>query len=57
VSCGSTLEEIARKVAKASDLPWSSASEFTFDDGMKRLVKTVQPSGSRNARHVASLGQ
>jgi hypothetical protein len=56
VSCGGTLEEIARKVAKASDLPWTSASEFTYEAGMKRLVKTVTPTGSR-PQQVATLGQ
>ena len=41
VSCGQSLEEIAAKVARANDRSWISASEFTFDDGVKRLVKTV----------------
>lgn len=55
VSCGNSIEEIARKVAKASDLPWASASEFTYEEGMKRLVKTVIPGGSTS--QVASLSR
>jgi hypothetical protein len=41
VSCGSNLEEIAKKVAKANKLRWNSVSEFTYEAGVKRLVKTV----------------
>jgi hypothetical protein len=54
VSCGGTIEEIAKKVAKSSNLPWSSASEFTFEDGVKRLVKTVVEASNENQR-VAGL--
>lgn len=55
VSCGSSIEEIAGKVAKSSNLRWSSASEFTFGDGMKRLVKTVVD--SKSERRFAGLGR
>jgi hypothetical protein len=50
VMCGNSIEEIAAAVATESKLQWSSASEFTFDQGMKRLVKTVQ-----EARTLASI--
>jgi hypothetical protein len=41
VSCGSNLNEIADKVAKSFDSRWTSASEFTYADRMKRLVATA----------------
>jgi hypothetical protein len=41
VSCGNSIEEIARKVARANGRNWTSASEFSFEDGMKRLIATV----------------
>lgn len=40
---GSDLNEIARRVAKSYRLDWTSVSEFTFGDGVKRLVSTVLP--------------
>lgn len=55
VSCGGSIEEIARRVAKSSDLPWHSASEFTFQDGLKRLVKTVVQDGAKAPSQVAGL--
>jgi hypothetical protein len=54
VSCGNTLEEIAKKVAKASKLRWTSVSEFTYDAGVKRLVRTVVEG---EAQSVASLSR
>jgi hypothetical protein len=40
-SCKSSLEEIAKKVARSLDAGWTSASEFTYDGKVKRLVSTV----------------
>ena len=39
--CGPTLREIAAKVAHSFDANWTSASEFTYSKGLKRLVATV----------------
>jgi hypothetical protein len=47
VPCGSEISEIAASVAKYYALPWSSASEFTWDGHVKRLVKTVSRMNSR----------
>jgi hypothetical protein len=41
VQSGSSVGEVARHVAKAYGVKWSSASEFTFEAGAKRLVQTV----------------
>jgi hypothetical protein len=41
VSCGSELPDMADTVAKSFKLNWTSVSEFTFNDGVKRLVKTT----------------
>lgn len=54
VSCGNSLEEIARRVARANRLNWTSASEFTFEDGVKRLVETVLETKPRS-RALAAL--
>jgi hypothetical protein len=35
------IHDIAAKVAKSYNAKWASASEFTFEDGVKRLVATV----------------
>lgn len=35
------IHDIARKVAKSFDASWTSASEFTYENGLKRLVSTV----------------
>lgn len=37
------VEAIAASVAKSYNLTWSSASEFTHDGTVKRLVQTVLP--------------
>lgn len=50
VSCGGAIDEIAAKVAKASGKNWVSASEFTYDAGVKRLVKTVLESNPTERR-------
>ena len=41
VHCGPSLAEIADAVAKSFDSTWSSVSEFTYRDGVKRLVSTA----------------
>ena len=41
VSSGSEIESIAKSVAKSYELEWTSASEFTYEDRGKRLVRTV----------------
>jgi hypothetical protein len=42
VSCGGSLEEIARKVARSMDSSWKSATEFAYvGDNMKQFLKTV----------------
>lgn len=38
--CGPALEEIADRVARSLGGHWTSVSEFTFRDGLKRLVAT-----------------
>jgi hypothetical protein len=35
------LQQIANNVARSYGVNWSSASEFTYDSGVKRLVQTV----------------
>ena len=37
------MEAIAASVAKSYGLTWSSATEFTYEGGLKRLVRTVAP--------------
>lgn len=54
IECRPEVAEIARSVAKSYGLKWSSASEFTFESGTKRLVKTVL---EHNSRQFASAGQ
>lgn len=39
--CAPSLRAIAGKVAKSLDANWTSASEFTYGAGVKRLVNTV----------------
>ena len=41
IPCSAELHDIAGKVAKSFSAPWSTASEFTFERGLKRLVATV----------------
>lgn len=41
VRCDNSLSAIAESVARSYRLRWSSASEFTFESGLKRLVQTV----------------
>jgi hypothetical protein len=55
VSSGPGINEIALKVARSYKAKWSSASEFTYADGVKRLVKTVQEQPRDNSRFAALL--
>ena len=41
MKCAPGIEMIASEVAKSYQARWSSASEFTFERGLKRLVATV----------------
>jgi hypothetical protein len=41
VSCKPGLDQIAKKVAKTFEANWTSATEFSFKDGLKRHIKTV----------------
>lgn len=41
VSSGSALHQIADSVAKSFKSTWSSVSEFTYSNGVKRLVSTT----------------
>ena len=50
IPCLGDLEAIAASVAKSYRSGWSSASEFTFERGAKRLVKTVREERAPVAR-------
>ena len=41
IKSGASMAEIAESVARSYNLRWTSASEFTFGSGVKRLVCTV----------------
>jgi len=41
VACGPELSDMADAVAKSFKMNWTSVSEFTYSDGVKRLVKTT----------------
>jgi hypothetical protein len=45
-SSDGTLPDIARRVAKSFDASWTSVSEFTYSEGVKRLVTTFSKVGS-----------
>lgn len=47
VRSNGSLADIAEKVSRSFGSPWTSASEFTFEEGRKRLVKTVLVSEHR----------
>jgi len=53
VPCGPSLTEMADAVAKSFNSPWHSVSEFTYSDGVKRLVSTTpaKPRYIANATH------
>ena len=46
VSSGDALTDIAKKVAKSFDASWTSASEFTYQDGIEEVVATVSKTDS-----------
>jgi hypothetical protein len=52
VPCGPDLAEMADAVAKSYKSPWSSVSEFTYGDGVKRLVATTL--AKNRSQNVAS---
>jgi hypothetical protein len=59
VASNGTLPDIATKVARSFDAPWTSAAVFTFDGCVKRLGQTATPDGSP-ANHpplLASAGR
>lgn len=41
VACGADLADVASSVAKSFKSTWASVSEFTYGDGLKRLVSTT----------------
>ncbi|MDX1951102.1 MAG: transglutaminase-like domain-containing protein [Verrucomicrobiota bacterium] len=41
VGCERDLAKIAKKVAKSFESSWTSASEFTFANGLKQMVVTI----------------
>lgn len=41
VPCGPDLASVADSVGKSFKLPWSSVSEFTYNERVKRLVSTT----------------
>jgi hypothetical protein len=41
VACGPSLADMADAVAKSFNSSWRSVSEFTYSDGVKRLVSTT----------------
>lgn len=50
VSADATLEDIAKKVAKSFGASWTSVSEFTYSDGLKRHVRTVSQTDAYSKR-------
>ncbi len=55
IHCGEELPAIASAVAKSLHEDWNSVTEFKFDAGLKRLVKTVlRPEFERDQRLTAS---
>ena len=58
IACTPALESIGASVAKSYNSRWTSASEFTFSDGVKRLVATVRDDNrSGSERRIAGLAQ
>ncbi len=50
VSCAPEISQIADSVVKSfKSASWTSASEFTYGQGVKRLVKTVVPTAKLTA--------
>lgn len=52
VSANGSIRDIARKVAKSFDADWTSASEFSFRNGAKRLGSTILQAGHSARRPV-----
>jgi hypothetical protein len=52
--CGPELSDIADSVAKSFKSTWNSASEFTYNDSVKRLVLTAWPKDRPPKTTVAS---
>jgi hypothetical protein len=50
VNSGPEIGEIAKKVSKSYHTHWSSASEFTYEAGAKRLVQTVMEGHKEESR-------
>ena len=50
VTCGPELGNIADSVARSFKSSWTSVSEFTYGDGVKRLVATTLPKDRLAAR-------
>ena len=59
IRCGPSLEAIAGQVAASYQTRWTSASEFTFQRGAKRLVATVleKPTLPSARSTLATLGR
>lgn len=58
IACGPELGTIAAEVAKSYQSRWSSASEFTFEGGAKRLVATVlEKKGRARGSTLAGLAR
>ena len=55
VKCDPSLEAIATSVANSYRANWSSASEFTYSQGVKRLVNTVLPGKSKSPGIFAAI--
>ena len=47
VECRDSLYAIADKVARSFDANWTTASEFKFEDGLKRTLRTVASTDKR----------
>ena len=54
VVSGPEMESIAESVARSYELKWTSASEFTYEDGVKCLVRTVI-SSKKSERTIAGV--
>lgn len=48
VPCSSSIKEIARKVAQSFGRDWIATYQFTYSDGVKRLVQSIIPNQSAN---------
>lgn len=48
VPCNGSIKEIARKVAQSFGRDWVATYQFTFSEGIKRLVQSIVPNPSGN---------